>query len=87
MALASGVPLELIQRVTGHRTVEVVMKHYFKPGREDFRQALLKSMPQMMSERAGVSVKERLYKIVMNMTPESVDDDRKVMLRLLGEES
>jgi integrase len=29
LALAAGVPLELVQRVTGHRTVEVVMKHYF----------------------------------------------------------
>jgi integrase len=33
LALAAGVPLELVQRVTGHRTVEVVMKHYFRPGR------------------------------------------------------
>jgi integrase len=40
LALAAGVPLELVQRVTGHRTVEVVMKHYFRPGREDFRQAI-----------------------------------------------
>ncbi|HOY58443.1 MAG TPA: hypothetical protein PK640_09965 [Verrucomicrobiota bacterium] len=37
LALAAGVPLELVQRVTGHRTAEVVMKHYFRPGREDFR--------------------------------------------------
>ena len=33
LALAAGVPLELVQRVTGHRTVEVVMKHYFRQGR------------------------------------------------------
>ena len=32
LALAAGVPLELVQRVTGHRTVEVVMKHYFRRG-------------------------------------------------------
>jgi hypothetical protein len=48
LALAAGVPLELVQRVTGHRTVEVVMKHYFRPGREDFRQAILRAMPKML---------------------------------------
>ena len=49
-ALAAGVPLELVQRVTGHRTVEVVMKHYFRPGREDFRAAILKAMPKMLAD-------------------------------------
>lgn len=40
-------PLELVQRVTGHRPVEVVVRHYFRPGREDFRQAILTAMPRM----------------------------------------
>ena len=40
LALAAGVPLELVQRVTGHKTVEIVQKHYFRPGREDFRRAI-----------------------------------------------
>ena len=43
-------PLELVQRVTGHRTVEVVMKHYFRPGREDFRQAILRAMPKILGD-------------------------------------
>ncbi len=50
LALAAGVPLELVQRVTGHRTAEVVMKHYFRPGREDFRAAIFKAMPKMLSD-------------------------------------
>ncbi|MCE9615084.1 MAG: tyrosine-type recombinase/integrase [Lentisphaerae bacterium] len=48
LALAAGVPLELVQRVTGHRTVEVVLKHYFRPGRENFRQAIEKAMPKLL---------------------------------------
>jgi hypothetical protein len=48
LALAAGIPIELVQRVTGHRTVEVVMKHYFRPGREDFRAAILRAMPKML---------------------------------------
>jgi len=49
LALAAGVPLELVQRVTGHKTVEVVLKHYFRPGREDFKQRILAAMPRLLS--------------------------------------
>ena len=31
LALAAGVPVELVRRVTGHATVETVLKHYFRP--------------------------------------------------------
>ena len=65
LALAAGVPLELVQRVTGHRTVEVVMKHYFRPGREDFRQAILKAMPKMLADGgAQRSVKEEVLALL-----------------------
>ena len=49
LALAAGVPLELVQRVTGHKTVEVVLKHYFRPGREDFKQRILAAMPRLLA--------------------------------------
>ena len=40
LALTAGVPLELVQKVTGHKTTDIVLKHYFQPGREAFRLAL-----------------------------------------------
>jgi hypothetical protein len=65
LALAAGVPLELVQRVTGHRTVEVVMKHYFRPGREDFRTAILKAMPKMLADHPRqTSAKEEILAII-----------------------
>jgi integrase len=65
LALAAGVPLELVQRVTGHRTVEVVMKHYFRPGREDFRTVILKAMPKMLADAgAQKSAKEEMRAIL-----------------------
>lgn len=48
LALTSGVPLEIVQKVTGHRTAAIVMKHYFQPGREDFRRALAGRMPALL---------------------------------------
>jgi len=49
MALSAGVPMELVRRVTGHSTVNVVLKHYFRPGREVFRQTLENSLPQVIT--------------------------------------
>ena len=49
LALTAGVPLELVQKVTGHKTAEIVLKHYFQPGREDFRKALNAAMPKLLT--------------------------------------
>ena len=40
--------MELVRRVTGHATVDVVLKHYFRPGRADFRKALESRMPALL---------------------------------------
>jgi hypothetical protein len=48
LALAAGIPLEIVRRVTGHRTVEVVMENYFRPGRDHFRQILAANMPRAL---------------------------------------
>ena len=52
LALTAGMPLEMVQRVTGHKTADVVLKHYFKPGREAFRLALTGAMPAVLTGEA-----------------------------------
>lgn len=44
-----GMPLELVQAVTGHATAEIVMQHYFKPQREQLKTAMQKCMPALLS--------------------------------------
>lgn len=51
LALSAGVPIEIVQKVTGHRTAAVVQKHYFQPGREDFRKALSEKLPALVGGR------------------------------------
>ncbi len=58
LALSAGVPMELVRRVTGHATVDVVLKHYFRPGRKDFRKALQKAMPKLLTSGQGNSTPE-----------------------------
>ncbi len=52
LALSAGVPMELVCRVTGHQTTDVVLKHYFRPGREQFKKALAKAMPKLLMNGA-----------------------------------
>ena len=51
VALTAGVPLEIVQRVTGHRTTAIVLKHYFQPGKEDFRRTLAGKLPSLLGDR------------------------------------
>ena len=59
------------------------MKHYFKPGREDFRQALLKNMPQMMSERARSTVKDEMRELIEKVTAKTWKKDKQRLLELI----
>lgn len=51
LALAAGVPVEVVRRVTGHATADVVLKFYFRPDREQFKAALLDAMPEVLTGR------------------------------------
>jgi integrase len=45
LALNAGVPIDLVRKVTGHRTVDVVLTSYHQPGREDYRRELSSKLP------------------------------------------
>ena len=68
MALANGVPLELVQRITGHRTAEIVLKHYFRPNRKQLRDAIGERMPaallgESVPSKPEASLRARLKKM------------------------
>jgi hypothetical protein len=78
MALSAGVPMELVRRVTGHSTVEVVLKHYFRPGREAFRASLGKALPKLLTggeEEESLDLPEEILKLdkeAKSLKPEEV---------------
>ncbi len=49
LALGAGVPIELVKRVTGHAQVDIVLGHYFRPDREQFRAALSGALPDVLT--------------------------------------
>jgi integrase len=88
LALSAGVPLEIVQRVTGHRTASIVMKHYFQPGRDEFRRTLAGKMPALL---VGGDTKPPVAKPVdvrtklLEMRPENWAEIREEILAKLGE--
>jgi len=82
MALTAGVPLELVQKVTGHKTTDIVLKHYFQPGREDFRKALQSAMAKLLTN-GQKSPKDEIREILDGMTAKSLKADKARLVALL----
>jgi hypothetical protein len=86
LALSAGVPLELVRRVTGHATVEVVLTHYFRPDREQFKAALMGALPSVLTGGKAGPVKptDELAALVGKVTAGTADENDKKRLRLLA---
>ncbi|HEY1719148.1 MAG TPA: tyrosine-type recombinase/integrase [Verrucomicrobiae bacterium] len=82
LALTAGVPLELVQKVTGHKTADVVLKHYFQPGREAFRQALQSAMPKLLTN-GHKTPKEEIQVILTKMTAKTWEKSKTKIEELL----
>ncbi len=80
-----GLPLELVQRVTGHRTVAAGMKHYFRPGREDFRAAIFKAMPRMLADGGPRPAKDEMRAILERMSEGTWKRDSARLMKLIEE--
>lgn len=88
LALSAGVPLEIVQKVTGHRTAGIVMKHYFQPGREDFRRTLASKMPSLLvggATKAEPPSFKEILATLKAMTPENWTTVREELVTRLGD--
>lgn len=82
-ALAAGMPEELVRRVTGHTAVDVVRRHYFKPGREEFKREFERAMPRFLMN--GTKTKdEQLKEIIEGMTAKTLKRDKSRLLAIIA---
>ena len=58
LALSAGVPLEIVKRITGHRTADIVMTHYFRPDREQFKEALNVALPGVLTGKKTIELSD-----------------------------
>jgi integrase len=52
LALMRGLPIDIVRKITGHQTVNVVTKHYFRPEREQLKAAMQKALPGLLTSAA-----------------------------------
>ncbi len=85
LALSAGVPLELVQRVTGHKPTQVVLKHYFKPGRDAFKKAIEDAMPGFRArETTALKPAEELAALAGKLAAGTATKEEKARLRKLA---
>jgi len=86
LALSAGVPVELVRRVTGHTTVEIVLKHYFRPDRENFKAAFKDAMPQELTggkKPKQLKAADEMGELFEKLKAGSATDQDKKRLKLL----
>jgi hypothetical protein len=85
LALSAGVPLELVRRITGHSTADIVLKHYFRPDREQFRAALIDAMPDILTGKTTQLTPEEEMKALAKQIANgsATPEDLKRMMALL----
>ncbi|HWQ93303.1 MAG TPA: tyrosine-type recombinase/integrase [Clostridia bacterium] len=81
-ALMQGVNEEVLRKATGHRTVDIVRKHYFQPAREVMRAELDKGRPDFGAKETPPVI-EKMRKVLRNMRAKRWKDDRDQLLNLL----
>lgn len=86
IALSAGVPMELVRRVTGHATVDVVLRHYFKPGRAQFKEALKSALPAVLTGGKAAKLKpaEELKVLATKLAGGTATENDKKRLRVLA---
>jgi integrase len=86
VALSAGVPMELVRRVTGHATVEVVLRYYFRPDREQFKAALAGALPDVLTggQQGQLKAADELAALAGKVAAGTATEEDKERLRKLA---
>ena len=72
--------------MTGHTTVDIVLRHYFRPGRDTFRAALTSALPDVLtgSKRQHLPPAEELAALAGKLAAGSATEKEKKRPRKLA---
>ncbi len=76
--------MELVRRVTGHATVDIVLRHYFRPGREQFRDALAEKLPDVLTGETAGGPADNLVALAEKVTGGTATTAEKARLKALA---
>jgi integrase len=74
LALSAGIGVEVLKALTGHATVEIVMRHYFKPKGSDFADQLTKAMPAVLTATPNALKRIAGKRKIGEVIPEKVSE-------------
>ena len=52
LAISGGVSLDKVRALTGHKTVDLVLRHYFKPKASELAADLARALPEVLTGSA-----------------------------------
>jgi integrase len=89
LALMRGLPIDIVRKITGHQTVNVVTKHYFRPEREQLKAAMQKALPGLLTSAAKpFTPAERAAEVLRSATASDWKSKIRAALKILdGEQS
>jgi integrase len=89
LALLRGLPIDIVRKITGHQTVDVVTKHYFRPEREQLKAAMQKALPGLLTSAAKpFTPAERAAEVLRSATASNWESKIHAALKILdGEQS
>lgn len=82
IALSAGVPEEIVRKVTGHKSVDLVRENYNQPERETISRILSEKLPAVISRAADVPTLSAAF-VLSRVASMSEQNWREVQARLL----
>ena len=84
LALSAGIGVDILKALTGHATVEIVMRHYFKPKGSDFMNELTKAMPKVLtSTKKAQPIPKKVTAVLRFIKKQGLSKDDIQMLKEL----
>jgi hypothetical protein len=87
LALSAGIGVEILKALTGHATVEIVMRHYFKPKGSDFMNELTKAMPKVLTStkrgKAAQAIPKKVTAVLRFIKKQGLNKDERQILKEL----
>ena len=80
IALNAGVPEATVKKVVGNQMVDVVLKHYYRPGREMVAESMRTHLP---AELTGEQPSESVHGLLLSMNGANWEVIRDRVLRML----
>jgi hypothetical protein len=82
-----GLPIDIVRKITGHQTVDVVTKHYFRPEREQLKAAMQKALPGLLTTSAATAFTpaQKAVEILRAATAKNWQKQIDKALEILGE--